>query len=110
MLINNAGILIDDYDGVLNLDLSVLRATMETNLYAKLRSSQALFPFLKISDCARIVNLSSALGLLRGMGSGDVAYSVSKTALNALTIKLNAEFRAYGRANCRYGSLACNGI
>jgi NAD(P)-dependent dehydrogenase (short-subunit alcohol dehydrogenase family) len=96
VLINNAGILIDHDDGILNLDLTVFRTTMETNLYAKLRMSQALFPFLKMSNCARIINLSSGLGLLRGMGAGDVAYSVSKTALNALTIKLNAEFRAHG--------------
>ena len=65
---------------------------MKTNLYAKLRLTQALFPLLKMNDCARIVNLSSGLGLLRGMGAGDVTYSISKTALNALAIKLKQWF------------------
>jgi short-subunit dehydrogenase involved in D-alanine esterification of teichoic acids len=49
-------------DVLLNLDLSVFLETMETNLYAKLRLTQALFPLLKMNDCARIVNLSSGLG------------------------------------------------
>ena len=41
----------------------------------------------------RIVNLSSGLGQLSEMGSGTPAYRISKTALNALTRILAAEFR-----------------
>ena len=46
---------------------------------------------LKRSQNARIVNVSSGSGQLKGMGSETPAYGVSKAALNALTLKLAAE-------------------
>lgn len=101
ILINNAGIFIDRHMNILELDQNTFQLTMETNLYGPLRLSQACFPLLCQSPAGRIINLSSGLGAILDMGPGFTAYSVSKTALNALTIKLAAEFQPYGiLVNC----------
>jgi NAD(P)-dependent dehydrogenase (short-subunit alcohol dehydrogenase family) len=84
ILINNAGVMIDER-GVLNTDLDTVRATMETNVYGPWRLAQALVPLMKLGRHGRIVNLSSGMGQLSDMGSGSPAYRMSKTALNALT-------------------------
>jgi NAD(P)-dependent dehydrogenase (short-subunit alcohol dehydrogenase family) len=44
----------------------------------------------------RIVNVSSGMGQLNGMGGGSPAYRVSKTSLNALTCILADELRGTG--------------
>ncbi len=85
ILVNNAGIAIDKGTGVLHTDLETLRQTMETNLYGPLRLCQALVPLMRRQNCGRIVNLSSSMGQLSGMGSEAPSYRMSKTALNALT-------------------------
>src|SRR5262249_20364103 len=69
------------------------RATLETNTLAPLHLSQTMVPLLKRSNAARIVNLSSGLGALSEMQGGYAAYRISKTALNAVTAILAAEFR-----------------
>lgn len=92
VLINNAGVLIDQR-GVLDTDLDTVRTTMETNVYGPWRLIQALVPLMKQGGHGRIVNLSSGMGQLSDMGSGSPAYRMSKTALNALTGMLAAELR-----------------
>jgi NAD(P)-dependent dehydrogenase (short-subunit alcohol dehydrogenase family) len=87
ILINNAGIMIDDRD-ILDIDIDTVRTTMETNVYGPWRLSLALLPLIKPQAHGRIVNLSSGMGQLAGMGSGSPAYRMSKTALNALTCML----------------------
>lgn len=92
ILINNAGILIDQR-GVLDTDFDTVRTTMETNVYGPWRLAQALVPLMKSQQYGRIVNLSSGMGQLSDMGSGSPAYRMSKTALNALTGMLATELR-----------------
>ena len=97
VLVNNAGILIDDSGAsVLDLPIATLRETLDTNLIGVLQVTQALAPLLKRSRHGRIVNLSSGLGQLSEMGAGTPAYRMSKTALNALTRILAAELAADG--------------
>ncbi len=67
---------------------------MEVNLYGPIRVIQALWPLM--TDGGSIVNLSSTNGQLDSMAGGDGAYSVSKTALNAATVKFAAELRPHG--------------
>ena len=96
-LVNNAGILIDPQGvSVLDLTSDVLRKTLETNLFGVLNVTQALAPLLRASPGARVVNLSSGLGQLADMQAGTPAYRMSKTALNALTRILAAEFASQG--------------
>jgi NAD(P)-dependent dehydrogenase (short-subunit alcohol dehydrogenase family) len=93
VLINNAGIIsVDDASG-LEVKLSTVRATLETNTLAPLQLSQTLIPLLKRSRAGRIVNMSSGMGALSDMGGGYAAYRISKAALNAVTGILAAELR-----------------
>ena len=91
ILINNAGILVEDDRNILDMEMEMIRKTMDTNLYGPLRLSQAFMHMLKKSDDGRIINLSSTMGQLSSMGSSHPAYSISKTALNALTVILSNE-------------------
>ena len=88
ILVNNAGIEIDEGKSTLNIDIETVRKTMETNFYGPFQVCQALIPLMQQSQSGRIINISSGLGALHGMGSGSPSYSISKAALNALTIKL----------------------
>jgi NAD(P)-dependent dehydrogenase (short-subunit alcohol dehydrogenase family) len=92
VLVNNAGVMLDDRD-VLEADLDTVRATMETNVYGPWRLTQALVPLMQQHGYGRIVNLSSGMGQLSGMGSHRPAYRMSKTALNALTRILAVELQ-----------------
>ena len=86
ILINNAGIILDRMESVLSLSSDTLLTTLKTNLFAPLMVSQLLFPLL--SSGGRIINLSSLCGQLSVMDDWAPAYSISKTALNALTVQL----------------------
>lgn len=85
-LVNNAGIVLDPDGHILNLALDVLRATLDTNFYGPLRVAQAAWPLLR--DGGRIVNVSSLSGQLSGADGWAPAYSLSKTALNGVTVRL----------------------
>jgi len=97
VLVNNAGILIDQRGaGVLALQMDTLRATLETNFYAPLQISQALVPLMRRHGYGRVVNVSSGLAQLQGMGDGTPAYRASKAGLNALTLMLAAATKGSG--------------
>ena len=91
VLVNNAGILLDEDKNILEVSLDTLQTTLRTNTLGALLVSQAFVPFLKKSDAPRIVNVSSGGGQLTD-GGGDWApsYCISKTALNGVTVQLAA--------------------
>ena len=93
VLINNAGIMPEDGQktGLLEVPLDTVREVLETNTYGPLRLVRSLHGSLQTGNPARIVNISSGLGQLSDMGGGNLAYRVSKTALNALTRIMAAE-------------------
>lgn len=94
VLVNNAGVLLDPRGShFLDSKLDTYRDTLETNLFGPLQLAQSVVPLMKANRYGRIVNLSSGLGQLHDMGAGTPAYRISKTALNALTRILAAEFR-----------------
>ena len=94
VLVNNAGVLIDPRGSrFLDSKLDTFRDTLETNFFGPLQLAQAVVPLMKAHRYGRIVNVSSGMGQLAEMGGGSPAYRVSKTALNALTRILAAEFR-----------------
>ena len=94
ILINNAGVALDKWVPTAELELDVLRATLETNLYAPLHLAQLVLPGMIDRGFGRIVNLSSELGSLSesAMGSS-AAYRTSKTALNMITRLLALELK-----------------
>jgi len=92
ILINNAGILIPGLKHKINAidtDLESIMETFNINTVGVLRVCKAITPFMQPNS--RIINLSSGMGQLEGMGTGSLAYRLSKTALNAMTIVLSQE-------------------
>jgi NAD(P)-dependent dehydrogenase (short-subunit alcohol dehydrogenase family) len=70
------------------------------NLFGAWRACEALLPLLRASDHGRIVNVSSEAGSsftspggMASVGGVLPAYTVSKTALNAFTVKLAADLK-----------------
>ena len=99
-LINNAGVL-DDERGtsILATDLGLIRRTLDTNTFGPLYLTQKLAPLLaRAADGGRVVNLSSGLGQLSDMEDSLPAYSISKTALNAVTRQLASALKKQGMA------------
>jgi NAD(P)-dependent dehydrogenase (short-subunit alcohol dehydrogenase family) len=96
VLVNNAGILYDTWQTVIDIDFEIVNQALETNLLGPWRVSKKFIPIMKKNRYGRIVNVSSSLGSLHFMGKGSPAYSISKTALNALTRKLAAELVGTG--------------
>jgi NAD(P)-dependent dehydrogenase (short-subunit alcohol dehydrogenase family) len=88
VLVNNAAIHYDTWQRVLTADLDVVREALETNTLGAWRTAMAFAPLLRESGHGRLVNVSSGAGALAGMGDGAPAYSISKAALNALTLML----------------------
>jgi NAD(P)-dependent dehydrogenase (short-subunit alcohol dehydrogenase family) len=96
VLVNNAAIHYDTWQRVLTADLDVVREAIETNTLGAWRTALAFADLLRASPHGRLVNVSSGAGALTGMRDGTPAYSVSKTALNALTLMLADALRADG--------------
>ncbi|WP_422106328.1 SDR family oxidoreductase [Winogradskyella sp.] len=95
-LINNAGINYDTWHNALNANLEEVRTTFETNMYGPWQLIQALLPLLQKSDHgANIVNVSSGAGALDAQTGGTPGYSLSKLALNGLTLQLANQLQSY---------------
>ena len=106
ILVNNAGI------GILRTSPAVLtaddvRTVYETNVFGVIAVTQAMMPLLELSAAGRVVNISSTLGSLETASEPDrdtssatyatsvgLAYSTSKTALNAVTVCFANQLRA----------------
>ena len=91
VLVNNAGIVVDGDEAILEVSEDLLRKTLETNTLGALRVTRAFVPFLRKSKAPRVINVSSSSGQLTGGADGWApAYSISKTALNGVTSQLAA--------------------
>jgi NAD(P)-dependent dehydrogenase (short-subunit alcohol dehydrogenase family) len=91
VLVNNAGIIVDGDDAILEISDDLLKKTLETNTLGALRVSRAFVPFLRKSKAPRVINVSSGGGQLTGGADGWApAYCISKTALNGVTSQLAA--------------------
>ena len=91
VLVNNAGIIVDGDDAILEINDELLRKTLETNALGALRVIRAFVPLLAKSKAPRVINVSSGGGQLTGGADGwSPAYCISKTALNGVTSQLAA--------------------
>jgi NAD(P)-dependent dehydrogenase (short-subunit alcohol dehydrogenase family) len=89
VLVNNAGIIVDGDDAILEISDELLRKTLETNTLGALRVTRAFAPLLRKSKAPRVINVSSGGGQLTGGADGwSPAYCISKTALNSVTAQL----------------------
>ena len=93
VLVNNAGVLLDEPHDALTVPLDVVRATLEVDLLGPWAVTQAFAPLLRGSRAPRVVNVSSTAGSLHDLAAGAApdawgppAYCTAKAALNALTV------------------------
>ncbi|KIF03898.1 dehydrogenase [Streptomyces sp. RSD-27] len=100
VLVNNAAITGGTPQEPTRVDPATVRAVVETNVIGVIRVTNAMMPLLRRSASPRIVNMSSSVGsLTRQSGTGGelttgpvaVAYSPSKTFLNAVTLQYARE-------------------
>ncbi|WNV77717.1 SDR family NAD(P)-dependent oxidoreductase [Geodermatophilus sp. DSM 44513] len=96
VLVNNAGVHYDAGQSAVTADLRVVREALETNVVGAWRTAVALAPL--VPRGGRIVNVSSGAGSFgeTGGAGGAPAYSVSKAALDMLTVKLAADLAGRG--------------
>ena len=91
VLVNNAGVLVDEDKDALSITAEIFEATMHTNTLGPWLVAQAFASLLKKSAAPRIVNVSSGGGQLEDGADGWApGYCVSKTALNGVTVQLAA--------------------
>ncbi len=86
VLVNNAGISVDpDRPPSLAEEAEILARTFATNAVGPYLLCRALVPAMASAGYGRVVNVSSGMGQLSEMSSGDPGYRLSKSALNAVT-------------------------
>ena len=105
ILVNNAGIAQEgNIEGMIppsQLDMAVMRNTYETNVFGVFAVTKAMLPLIKKAEAGRIVNMSSGLGSLTQTSDPNwpfaavnaVAYTSSKSAVNAITVQFANELR-----------------
>jgi NAD(P)-dependent dehydrogenase (short-subunit alcohol dehydrogenase family) len=83
--------------------LDEIRAVFETNVFGVIAVTQAMLPLLREAPAARIVNVSSSVGSLALNSDPKIhlrsmygTYSLSKTALNGVTIAFAADLESAG--------------
>ncbi|WP_206306224.1 SDR family NAD(P)-dependent oxidoreductase [Streptomyces humi] len=98
VLVNNAGITGGMRQLPTSVDVTAVRAAVETNVIGVIRVTNAMLPLLRRSASPRIVNMSSSVGSLTRqstpgaeVGPIAVAYAPSKTFLNAVTVQYAKE-------------------
>ena len=95
VLINNAAILRDKTD-IFNMPKNLLPETLQTNVVGAFWVIQAFIQLMKKGG--RIINISSDAGQLSRESTYSPAYSISKTALNAVTKQFAAALSSKGIA------------
>ena len=95
VLVNNAAILRDKTD-IFNMPENLLPETLQTNVVGVLWVTQAFVQIMKKGG--RIINISSDAGQLNRESTYSPAYSISKTALNAVTKQFAAALSPKGIA------------
>lgn len=99
VLINNAAIFIDKDQKNTGEDESfrerrhILEETLNTNVLGAYELCERFIPLMQKQQYGRIVNISSGLGQLSEPRSEYIAYSISKTAINAVTTCLAARLK-----------------
>lgn len=99
VLVNNAGVLLDEGGNALDLTDEVFLATLQTNLVGALRTCRAFVPLMIARGYGRVVNLSSGAGSVSRMVGYAPAYSISKAGMNALTRQVAAHARGDVKVN-----------
>jgi NAD(P)-dependent dehydrogenase (short-subunit alcohol dehydrogenase family) len=98
VLVNNAGIY--PTGPALGMKTRTLREALDTHLFGAVWTCQAFMPAMLRAGYGRIVNVSSGYGAFAEDLEGPAAaYSISKAALNALTLRFAREVRGDVKVN-----------
>lgn len=89
-LVNNAGVFIGGY--ISELELEDWERIMNVNVRSKYLLTKAATPYLKDSDNAVVVNISSRFGLKVYVEPWCIPYSVTNSAINIFSVSLAQEF------------------
>jgi NAD(P)-dependent dehydrogenase (short-subunit alcohol dehydrogenase family) len=93
ILINNAGVYLDEGTSVFKVDEKIVKETLDVNFYGAFNICRVLVPIMRKNGYGRIVNISSGYGAMSEMAGYHAAYRISKAALNALTLIMADELR-----------------
>ena len=92
VLVNNAGI---GYNAAVeDVDIPEARAVMETNFWGAIRCTQAVLPGMRAQGAGHVVNISSIAGRIAALGQ--IVYSASKWAVEAMSENLAQEVAPFG--------------
>jgi NAD(P)-dependent dehydrogenase (short-subunit alcohol dehydrogenase family) len=100
ILVNNAGVnptTQPEESSLLTMQLETMLATLETNVIAVARITQAVLPLMQAQNYGRIVNVSTEMASLTTIGNDYYplapSYRLSKIGLNGLTVLLAKELQ-----------------
>ncbi|MSQ09717.1 MAG: SDR family NAD(P)-dependent oxidoreductase [Dehalococcoidia bacterium] len=96
VLVNNAGGYFDTNQQPSTPDFSVIQGAVDVNLIGPWRMAAAFVPLMRRHGYGRIVNMSSGAGQFVNPRATTPAYSVTKAALNMLTVRLGSELKGSG--------------
>jgi len=105
-IVNSAGVLfeskLDSKDQIRELDINMLRKTIDVNTVGQAIVLKAFIPYIYKSEDPCIINVTSEAGHLEPEGYIYLAYSVSKHAANMYTQKIrNYLVSKYGKGKIR---------
>ena len=114
MLVNNAGAAVIPSAPDFSDYRSAFSAVYDTNVTSVAITMQLFLPLLRKSPSGIVINVSSGRGSLGISSSGkmpptvSIPYSISKTALNALTLEMvkfpeneDVQFQVVGPGHCK---------
>ena len=97
VLFNNAGVIGPDRQAIGDMDIDGWRETMEVNVYAPYRVTEALVDNVAASDHRTIVVVSSRMGSMSlNTASDRFIYRTSKAAVNQVVVCMANEWRPRG--------------
>ncbi|WP_424767853.1 SDR family oxidoreductase [Paenibacillus sp. sgz302251] len=94
VLINNAGVYLDDHETLLSMEPYIIEHTMAVNFFGVYHVLRSFIPLMQQNGYGRIINISSEYGTISELSfQGAGAYKLSKLALNGLTRLIAAEIK-----------------
>jgi NAD(P)-dependent dehydrogenase (short-subunit alcohol dehydrogenase family) len=91
ILINNAGIYLDQHQPALSIDPDWITQAVNTDVRGTFALCQAVIPLMRKQKYGRIVNISSRTSRLDQMDHLGLTYKIAKSAINVITIVLAQE-------------------
>lgn len=92
VIVNNAGILLGRGKTIEQVDINECKMSMEVNLYGPMLIVKHFSPLLRKGTQQAIINISSDAASITNAYPNDYPYTLSKVALNMLTVQLKKYF------------------